>query len=671
MNEEKFLKEIKELINQYERDVQGKDEMPYASIIESNKNKKYRGDLERSIDEEIEELVLSRMEGLKKEREKHISEEKEEIYTKTQEFVDSKKKEIDEQIEEKSKQAEEQKKELEKYFDEIVELDKDKKALSQVKTIMKDMGDMKTYQALDEAEKTKIQKLKQKSKEYAQMQKDDEELKSQIKKLEEQRDSIDKTYGGIDFTSESVIDDIKNIINQKNLEEPIKSEAEPKTEPEAETKPKTPKTETKPKAEPEAETKPKAPKTETKPKAPKTETKPKAEPTRPETNDEETIDMKEVERKLRTLYAKDREGCGYELPPLYDDYVENFINEMMETYKDPIQAKNFLTDYPKFYENAGIENVLEDCKYIINMIQDDYVYYKQNGKIATEEEIKEVRDFIEVIEKELEEKGANPEPPQQEPPQQEPQPFEETKIVVEPYNNRIMVYLKGEIKERPYDDIALLIEDGKNLFKSDPNIKGSYKGIKKGDFAILAVLSKLAREKEIENEMEKEDYIEGYSYMLSKDPKVDSKIDSIVYDFRNEAGKKQDEDVIKKVEKYAKNAEKYGVAESIGREKRILEKGKDLLNRGKDNVLELGEKIKNFHPIKNTIENKRANKHKKDLYVDEEKASKAYKEFRDSIHFDVDEPIFKDRSDEETKKGKVKEDEIFKEIYKMGRSMGR
>lgn len=623
MNEEKFLKEIKELINQYERDVQGKDEMPYGSIIESNKNKKYpegkKGDIERSIDEAMEKLVLSKMEELKKEREKHISEEKEEIYTKTQEFVNSKKKEIDEQIEEKSKQAEEQKKELEKYFDEILDIYKDKKALSQVKTIMKDMGDMKTYQALDQAEKTKIQKLKQKSKEYAQMQKDYEELNSQIKKLEEQRDSIDKTYGGIDFTSESVIDDIKNIINQKNLEKPIKPEAEPKP-------------------------------------------KPKTETTRSETNDEETIDMKEVERKLRVLYAKDREGCGYELPPLYDDYVENFINEMMEIYKDPIQAKNFLTDYPKFYENAGIENVLEDCKYIINMIQNDYVYYKQNGKIATEEEIKEVRDFIEIIEKELEEKGANPalEPV--------PQPFEETKIVVEPYNNRIMVYLKGEVKERPYDDIALLIEDGKNLFKSDNNIKGSYKGIKKGDFAILAVLSKLAREKEIENEMEKEDYIEGYSYMFSKDPKVDSKIDSIVYDFRNEAGKKQDEDVIKKVEKYAKNAEKYGVAESIGREKRILEKGKDLLNTRKDNVLKLGEGIKNFHPIKDAIENKRAKKHKKDLYVDDAEASDVYKKFKDEIHFDVDtKPIFEDKSNEEKTKYTDKDDRIFRNMYNMGR----
>lgn len=365
--------------------------------------------------------------------------------------------------------------------------------------------------------------------------------------------------------------------------------------------------------------------------------------------------IQEIKEKLEKMYTKSEEGYKDLLPRLYYDRKKwNIKSYMLESMNDSDFANHFLEDYEEMYNNVNIEEVLSLCKSVDDEVTISGSYEKENGEIATDEEIYELRNAIQQIEKRkyIKENA-----------------YKETKIVVEPYNDRIMVYLKGEVEPKPYDNLAQLMEDGKNLYKSGSNndgrnLKGLVIGIEKGNYAIIAVLSKLEIAKG-------QDYIEGYTHMFAEKPEKTSKIDSIVYDFTNENGKIQSQKMIKQMQKCAKDAEKYGVAESIGRKKGIGEKAKSgigsLLGKGKEKVLALGEGIRDFHPIGNAIENRRAKKYRKDLEVDEtKKLSKEYKEFRDKIHFES-KPIFKDVNYEENKVQENKEDKMFDTMMNMGR----
>ena len=127
MNEElekKFLEEMKPLIDDYERYVD--EEMPYSSVIEVNKYKQYANDEEgkilQSLDEELEKLVASKMAELTQAREKKTQQKREEIYTKTQEFVDATRGKIDEHIKEKNEQMQKKQEEAKTYTKEIVDI---------------------------------------------------------------------------------------------------------------------------------------------------------------------------------------------------------------------------------------------------------------------------------------------------------------------------------------------------------------------------------------------------------------------------------------------------------------------------------------------------------------------------------------------------------------------
>ncbi len=325
--------------------------------------------------------------------------------------------------------------------------------------------------------------------------------------------------------------------------------------------------------------------------------------------------MQECKEKLEKFLAKSEEGYKDLLPTLYYDIKENNIkNQMLSFMRNSTNINQILAEYEEKYDRASVDKILNFCKIVERNITDGKDYVKKNGEVATDAEIYELRNAIQQIEKRkyIKENA-----------------YKETKIVVEPYNDRIMVYLKGEVEPRERKDLAQLMKDGKNLYKSGSsnkgrNLKGSVKGIEKGNYAIIAVLSELGIEK-------KEDYIEGYSWMFEKNPNATSKIDSIVYDFSNENGKIQSQKMIKEMKKYAKDAEKYGVAESIERKKGIREKAKDRITgffgKGKEKVLAIGEGIKGFHPIENAIENRRAKKYSKDREVDGAKATSTYNEW--------------------------------------------
>ncbi len=322
--------------------------------------------------------------------------------------------------------------------------------------------------------------------------------------------------------------------------------------------------------------------------------------------------MQEVKEKLENLYKKSEEGYEDLLPSLYYDAKSATIRDYMKHFKsNPDDAKRFFERYKK-------ENVLTECREIEEIFERFGFYPKINDEKATDEEIDELRNAIKAIEKRKNIKE---------------NAYKETKIVVEPYNDRIMIYLKGEVEPRKREKLAELMKDGENLFKSGRPLKGLLKGIEKGNYAIIAALSELEIKKE-------EDYIEGYTHMFSKNPKVASNIDSIVYDFTNESGKIQSQKMIKQMQKCAKDAEKYGVAESIGRKKGIIEKGKEgignIFGKGKEKVLALGEGIKNFHPIGNAIEKKKAKRYYTDQKVDNDKASNTFREWREKIGVDMD-----------------------------------
>lgn len=268
-------------------------------------------------------------------------------------------------------------------------------------------------------------------------------------------------------------------------------------------------------------------------------------------------------------------------------------------------------------------------------------YTKENGEVATDEEIYELRNAIQQIEKRkyIKENA-----------------YKETKIVVEPYNDRIMVYLEGEVEPREYSKLEQRMEDGRNSYKNNHIEKGWIEGVEKGNFAIVSVLQQLKVDTG-------KDLLEGYTYMFAKNPDVASKINSVVYDFSNKAGKIQSQKMIKEMKKYAKDAEKYGVAESIERKKGIREKAINgitgLFGKGKEKVLALGEGITSFHPIENAIEKRRAKKYSKDRDVDIAKATSTYNEWRAKMGEEAptleeqaeNAQIFKDRSEEEKKIG--------------------
>lgn len=326
--------------------------------------------------------------------------------------------------------------------------------------------------------------------------------------------------------------------------------------------------------------------------------------------------IQEIKEKLVNLCKKEAEGYEDLLPSLYYDEKSEMIKESMDYYMgNPDEAKTFFERYKEIYEKKNIEKALTECRKIEKEFEKFGSYVKENKEIATDEEIYELRNAIQQIEKRkyIKENA-----------------YKETKIVVEPYNDRIMIYLKGEVEPRERKDLAQLMKDGKNLYKSGSdddgrNLKGLVRGIEKGNYAIIAVLSELGIAKG-------QDYIEGYTHMFAGNPEKTSEIDSIVYDFTNEDGKIQSQKMIKTMQKYAKTAEKYGVAESIGRKKGIIEEGtnglKSFFGKRTEKVLALGEGIKNFHPIGNAIENRRAKKYSKDREVDISKTTSTYNEWR-------------------------------------------
>lgn len=219
MNEElekNFLGEIKPLIDDYERYID--QEMPYSSVIEVNKYKQYADDEEgkilQSLDEELEKLVASRMAELLQAREKKIQEKREEIYTKTQEFVDATRGKIDEHIKEKKEQMKKKKKEAETYTKEMVDIRRKLTIIRQGIIKFKDI-DEHIYTAMSESETEKIKDLTEKSRLYNQIANDYNSMKDEVRQLEEELDRFEKTYGGIDFTSEDGIEDIFKIVKEQ------------------------------------------------------------------------------------------------------------------------------------------------------------------------------------------------------------------------------------------------------------------------------------------------------------------------------------------------------------------------------------------------------------------------------------------------------------------------
>lgn len=338
---------------------------------------------------------------------------------------------------------------------------------------------------------------------------------------------------------------------------------------------------------------------------------------------QEKLDNEELKRTLsvRLEMLKERETRIKEVKQYFKNIEKQYGKDLLPNiyFKDKDRLMNRYIKWSKEIDFDFLQYCEEQFK-ILEEIANNTEIKAESG------EIQDYKDLLEKIEK-IRGKKVELEKPQPKPVENA---YKETKIVVEPYNDRIMVYLKGEVKPRPYDKLAELMEDGKNLYKSGSNndgrnLNGSIKGIEIGNYAIIAVLSELGIEKN-------EDYIEGYTHMFAEKPEKTSKIDSIVYDFTNEGGKIQSQKMIKEMQKYAKEAEKYEVAESIGRKKGIGEKAKSsigsLLGKGKEKVLALGEGIKGFHPIENAIENKRAKRHSKDLEVDEGNATDTYKKWR-------------------------------------------
>lgn len=360
--------------------------------------------------------------------------------------------------------------------------------------------------------------------------------------------------------------------------------------------------------------------------------------------------MQEIKEKLENFYAKSEEGYKDLLPDLYYDYKKYSIKYSMLEYMNDLDSANYyLENYEEIYGSANIEYVLEDYKEIEEMLEKYGAYVKQNGELATDEEIYELRNAIQQIEKRkyIKENA-----------------YKETKIVVEPYNDRIMVYLEGEVKPREFNKLEQRMKDGQNSYKNGHIEKGLVKGVEKGNFAIVSVLQQLKVETG-------KDFLEGYTHMFAKTPEVASKINSVVYDFSNEAGKIQSQKMIKEMKKYAKDAEKYGVAESIGRKEGIAEKVKDgigsFFGKGKEKVLALGEGIKGFHPIGNAIENRKSKKYSKDKEVDGAKATSTYNEWEDNQNKAYNDLIARIRQNVPTEEEqaeyieKLKNEQVFKD----------
>lgn len=360
--------------------------------------------------------------------------------------------------------------------------------------------------------------------------------------------------------------------------------------------------------------------------------------------------MQEIKEKLENFYSKSEEGYKDLLPTLYYDFKEYQIKmNMLSFMNDSTKINEFLDEYEEKYENMDVNETLNLCKAIDNHITDGGDYTKGNGELATNEEIYELRNAIQQIEKRkyIKENA-----------------YKETKIVVEPYNDRIMVYLEGEVKPREFNKLEQRMKDGQNSYKNGHIEKGLVKGVEKGNFAIVSVLQQLKVETS-------KDFLEGYTHMFAKNPEVASKINSVVYDFSNENGKIQSQKMIKEMKKYAKDAEKYGVAESIGRKEGIAEKVKDgigsFFGKGKEKVLALGEGIKGFDPIGNAIENRKSKKYSKDKEVDRAKATSTYNEWEDNQNKAYNDLIARIRQNVPTEEEqaeyieKLKNEQVFKD----------
>ncbi len=352
--------------------------------------------------------------------------------------------------------------------------------------------------------------------------------------------------------------------------------------------------------------------------------------------------MQEIKEKIENYYAKSEEGYKDLLPSLYYDYKKYYIRSKLE-------FMDFTNDFLENYEGANVDNVLSLCKSVEDYFNISGNYTKGNGELATDEEIYELRNAIQQIEKRKYIKENT---------------YKETKIVVEPYNDRIMVYLEGEVKPREFNKLEQRMKDGQNSYKNGHIEKGLVKGVEKGNFAIVSVLQQLKVETG-------KDFLEGYTHMFAKNPEVASKINSVVYDFSNENGKIQSQNMIKEMKKYAKDAEKYGVAESIGRKEGIAEKVKDgigsFFGKGKEKVLALGEGIKGFHPIGNAIENRKSKKYSKDKEVDGAKATSTYNEWEDNQNKAYNDLIARIRQNVPTEEEqaeyieKLKNEQVFKD----------
>ena len=400
---------------------------------------------------------------------------------------------------------------------------------------------------------------------------------------------------------------------------------------------------------------------------------------------EEEEKRQEEEQKIRKRKEKffNSKEKGYE-DLLKDDNAYQALKESLITkyklykLKEALEDKSLTEIYTLYVKQ--VEKNIEDSLNIEENLTGEELDKVIMERLDNQDLFETLRERLEKL-KEREKELGGPEPKSEPQPQPQPQPqpeaYEETKIVVEPYKDTVTVYLKGHTEPFICDDLKQRIEDGKNLAKSNHIQKGLIKGIQKGDAAILSILQEI----EIVSGYE---LIDGYTWMYAKSHDIakdnhPSLIDEIVYDFSsNENDKIQDKKIIKEMQKYAKEAEKNEVAESIGRKKGIPEKAKDvvtgLFGKGKEKVLALGEGIKSKNPIEGVKKKINDKKYYTPKEVDESKATGIYNEWKQKMGNGAPTQeeqadfmqVFKDRSEQERESEKVNQEkqDKFYGMYK-------
>lgn len=660
--EKSFLEEIKILIEDYE--TYTSQTLPDYSSIIINTDREYSNDEEgkilQDLDEQLAKLVNTRIDALKQVRQEKTQEKQEAIYSKVKEFLDTSKKEMTAQVGEREsklvKLVEDNEKSINRMKDINSRLDK----LTAGSNLLKGV-DEKVYNAINEAEVKNINERKKESKLQNDIKRLSEKFNNEIRQLKRTQTELEKTYGTIDFESEKGIETLRNIIKErqeKDLSNEPKSDEQIINTPriheaaddikvasidelekrrqgeesgmEQDEDQETEQTQTKfPRLSPdEVEVEePEKILTVEEAKRKAEEEKMWEEYRKRDKKIEEKRVAKEVEKyeKKEEQIRKDKEELFKSKEEGYQDLLESdstyqalkgrLINRYsLDQLEKALEGKSLIDIYSLYVKQVN-KNLDNNPTIKANLTEEEL-----NGKIEKTLENEELKRKLSLRLEMLRERQISVEEIKA---QQTPQ--EKTKIIIEPYKDTITVYLKGQKVPFVSNHILERIKDGKNFIKSGRMNKGLIKGTKKGDPAIISVLQEIEA-------ISGYDFTEGYTWAFDENPNVASNIDSIVYDFTNEDSKKQRHKMIRRMQKYAMNAEEYGVAESIGRKKGIIEKGTKgigrLFGKGTEKVLALGEGIKNFHPIGDAMENRRAKKYSKDREVDISKSSRTYNEWR-------------------------------------------